>query len=98
MTPPTGGSSSSLSSSDDRREFHELTCKADKACQRYSDATCEASWLEYCLDAVRVALEALERETATARAVAADAQACVMGKGASLSCCPAHCLPFLIFL
>ena len=63
MTPPTGGSSSSSSFSDDQREFYELVHGVDEARQRYSDATSEVSWLEHCLDAIRVALEASERET-----------------------------------
>ena len=76
MTPPIGGSSSSsssLSSLDDRREFHELVHRADESHQRYSDATHKVSRLECCLDAIRVALEASERETATAQVVATDA-------------------------
>ena len=51
---------------DDRREFYGLVRKADEVSQRYSDATHEVSWLERCLDAARVALEASERETAAA--------------------------------
>jgi hypothetical protein len=35
----------------------------DEAHQRYSDATRDVSQLERCLDDVRVALKALERET-----------------------------------
>ena len=70
MTLPIGGSSSSSSSLDDRREFHELVRGADEAHQRYSDATHEVSRLEHYLDTVRVALETLERETATAQAAA----------------------------
>lgn len=65
VTPPTRGSSSSSSSSDDRREFHKIICGADEARQHYSDATREVSLLEHYLDAVGVALDALERETAT---------------------------------
>ena len=73
MTPPIGGSSSSLSSLDDRHGFHELIHRVNKARQRYSDATSEVSWLEHCLDAVRVALEASNRETTTMQAVATNA-------------------------
>ena len=76
VTPPTGGSSSSsssLSSSDDRCEFHELVLEADEARQCYSDATREVGQLERYLDAVKVALETSERETATVQAMAADA-------------------------
>jgi hypothetical protein len=66
MIPPIGGSSSSpSSSSEDRREFCKLIHWADEAHQCYSNATCVVSQLERCLDAVRVALEALEREIAT---------------------------------
>jgi hypothetical protein len=93
-----GGSSSSSSSLDDQREFHKLIRGADEAHQCYSDETHEVSRLEHCLDAVNVALKASERETAAAKAVATDAQARIMGKGASLSCCPIHRLSFLIFL
>ena len=67
VPPPIGGSSSSSSSSDDRHEFPELVRGADEACQHYSDATREVSRLERCLDAVWVALEASERETAVLR-------------------------------
>jgi chromosome segregation ATPase len=73
MTLPIGGSSSSSSSSDDRCEFHELDRGADEARQHYSDATREVSRLERCLDAIRVALEALERETTIAQAAGVDA-------------------------
>ena len=66
MTPPIRRSSSSSSSSDDHHEFCELARGTDEARQHYSDATGEASRLERCLDAVRVALEALERENAAA--------------------------------
>jgi hypothetical protein len=69
MTLPFRGSSSSSSSSsslEDQREFHELVHGADEAHQRYSDTTHEVSWLERCLEAVWVALEASERETTTA--------------------------------
>ena len=45
----------------------------DEAHQRYSDATREASRLECCLDTIRVALEASERETTTVQAAATDA-------------------------
>jgi hypothetical protein len=51
---------------EDQREFHELVHGADEAHQRYSDTTHEVSWLERCLEAVWVALEASERETTTA--------------------------------
>jgi hypothetical protein len=61
-----------LPSSDDRSEFRELICGADEAHQRFSDATCEVSQLEHCLEAVQVALEALERETAAAQVAAFD--------------------------
>jgi DNA repair exonuclease SbcCD ATPase subunit len=70
----------------------------DEARQRYSDATRDVSQLERYLDDVRVALKALERETTATQVAAADALACIMGKGASSSCCPAHYLPSLIFL
>jgi hypothetical protein len=70
----------------------------DEARQRYSDATHEVSQLERYLDAIRVALEASERETTTVQAAAVDAQARIVGKGASSSCCPVHRSPFLIFL
>jgi hypothetical protein len=63
VTPPTGGSSSSSPSLDDWHEFCELVHGADKACQHFSDATREVSRLECYLEAVRVALEASERET-----------------------------------
>ena len=53
-----------LSSSDDRREFCKLTHVVDEARQHYSDTTREVVCLERCLDAIRVALEASERETA----------------------------------
>ena len=66
VTPPTRESSSSSSSLDDRREFHELIRGADEARQRFSDATCEVSRLERCLEAVRVVLEASKRETTDA--------------------------------
>lgn len=68
MTPSSAGSGSSSSSSsysDDRREFQELIRAAGGAHQRYSDATHEVGRLELYLDAVRVALAASERETAT---------------------------------
>jgi hypothetical protein len=58
---------------DDRREFRELIRAVDKACQHYSDATHEVGRLERCLDDIRVALEASERETVAAQAAAADA-------------------------
>jgi hypothetical protein len=67
VTLPIGGStssSSSSSSSNDRREFHELTRAVDEARQHYFDTTRDVVWLEHCLNAVRVALEASERETA----------------------------------
>jgi hypothetical protein len=68
MTPTVGLSlsSSSSSSSDDRWEFHKLICVANEARQWYSYATHEVGQLELCLDAVRVALVASKRETATA--------------------------------
>ena len=72
MTPPIGELSSSSASSDDWREFRELVCGADEAYQRYSNATCEVSRLERCLDAIRVALEASERETIATWAAAID--------------------------
>jgi hypothetical protein len=84
MTPSTegsGSSPSSSSSSDDQCEFHELVCAVNEARQRYSDATHEVGHLERCLDVIRVALEASERETAFTHAVAADAWACIVGKG-----------------
>ena len=96
VTSPTRGSSSSLSSSNDWREFCELVCGADEAHQRFFDATHEVSRLECCLVAVRVALEASERETADVQAAATNAQACIMGKDASMSCCLTHHLSFLI--
>ena len=59
-------SSSSLSSClDDRCEFYELTRAVDEASQRYSETTHEVGWLERCLDAIRVAFMASERETTT---------------------------------
>jgi len=64
--PTHRGSSSSSSTSNDWREFHELVRGADEAHQCYSDATREVSRLECCLNAIRVALEASERESATA--------------------------------
>jgi hypothetical protein len=81
-TEGSGSSPSSSSSSDDRREFHELVCAANEAHQRYFDATHEVGQLECCLDAVEVALEASEREATFTQAVAADAWACIVGKGA----------------
>jgi hypothetical protein len=92
-----GLSSSSSSSSDDRREFRELVRRADEAYQRYSDATHEVSQLEHCLEAVRVAIKASKRETVVAQAVATDAQARIVGKDASTSCCPIHCSSSLTF-
>ena len=71
-TPPAGGSSPSLSSLGDRRELRELAREADEACQHCSDTTREASQLERCLDAIRVALEASERETIATWAAAID--------------------------
>ena len=84
MTPPTEGSGSPSSSSslNDLWEFHELVRMLDEAHPRYSDATHEMSQLECCLDIVRVALKAMERETTALQAVAADAQARILGKGA----------------
>ena len=84
MTLPTAESSScsSSSSSDDQWEFLELVRVADEAHRCYSDATHEMSRLECCLDIVRVALKAMERETTALQAVAADAQARILGKGA----------------
>jgi hypothetical protein len=73
--------SSSSSSSDDRWEVHELVRVANEARQRYFDATREVGRLERCLNAIGVALTALERETATAQAVTADAQARIVGEG-----------------
>jgi hypothetical protein len=61
-----GVTSLSSSSSDDRREFREIVHGANEARQRFSNATCEVSRLEHCLKAIRVALEASKRETATA--------------------------------
>jgi hypothetical protein len=75
MTLPIEGSSSSSSSSsssDDWCEYHEHVCEANEARQCYCDATREASQLERCLDTIRVALKALEREIATTQAMAAD--------------------------
>ena len=73
VTLPTGGLSSSSSSLDNRCEFHELICEVDEARQCYSDTTHKVSWVECCLDAIRVALEALEREIATLQAAAVSA-------------------------
>jgi hypothetical protein len=50
---------------DDWCEFRELVRVEDEARQCYSDATHEVGWLERCLDAIKVALEASERETST---------------------------------
>ena len=72
VTPPTRGLSSSSSSSDDRPKFYELVYGADEACRRFFDATHEVNLLERYLEAVRVALEASEREIAAMQAVAAD--------------------------
>ena len=47
---------------------------------------------------IRVALEASERETATAQAVATDAQARIMGEGASSTYHSIHDMPLLTFL
>ena len=80
MTPPTGGSSSSSSSSDDWHEFCELIRVVDEVCQCYSNATHEMGQLEHCLDAVRVALAASERETTATQAVTTDALAHIMGE------------------
>jgi chromosome segregation ATPase len=98
MTPLTEGLSSSSSSSDDHREFHNLVRRANEARQRYSDATREVSRLERYLKTVRVALEATERETAAMQVAAADAQARIVGKDASTSCCLIHCSSSLTFL
>ena len=73
LTPPIGGSSSSLSSSNDRCEFHEVVHGVDEAHLLYSDATYKVSQLEHCLEAVRVALEASERETTATWVVPYDA-------------------------
>jgi hypothetical protein len=53
--------------SEDQREFYELVRGANEAHQCYSNATREVSWPERYLDAIRVALKALERETAPHR-------------------------------
>ena len=50
--------------------------------RRYSDTNHEVGWLQCCLDAVRVALEALERDTTATHAVDTNAHAHVMGKDA----------------
>ena len=52
-----------MSSLDDRREFRKLIRGVDEAHQHDSDATHKVRRLERCLDAIRVALEASERET-----------------------------------
>jgi hypothetical protein len=67
---------------DDWCEFRELVRAEDEARQCYSDATHEVGWLERCLDAIRVSLEASERETSTTQVVATDANAHIMSKGA----------------
>ena len=63
VTLPIGGSSSWSSSLNDRCEFRELVYGAYEACQHCSDTTSEVSPQERCHEAIRVALEALERET-----------------------------------
>ena len=62
-----------LSSSDDWCEFRELAHAADEACQRYSNTTRKVGQLECYLDAIMVALEAMEMETTATQAVATDA-------------------------
>jgi len=73
--------SSSSSSSNDQREFYVLFHVVDEAHQCYSDATREVGRLERCLDTIRVALAALERETTTMQAATTDAQADIVGEG-----------------
>lgn len=75
VTPPTvGSSSSSLSSSlDDQQDFCELIRATDESHQMYSDATYEVGWLELCLDAIKVVLSTLERETYTTQVVTSNA-------------------------
>lgn len=81
-SPAAGLSLSSLSSCslDDQHEFCKLIQAADEAHQCYSNSTHEVGRLERCLEAIRVALEASEREITAMQAVAIDALAPIMGK------------------
>ena len=96
MTLPSRGLSSSSSSLEDWCEFCELIRGADEDLRCYSDATHEVSRLQHYLEAIRVALEASERETIAMQAAAIDVQARVVGKDAFVSCCLTHHLSFLI--
>ena len=86
------------SSLDYRHEFRELIHGVDESRQRYSNATREVSWLERCLGAVKVALEASKGKITAMQVAAADAQGHIMGEGAFSSYRPVSCLPFLILL
>ena len=57
------------------REVHEPLRNQDAAHDPCSDPGGKVSRLALCLDTIQTALAALERETADARAVAANAQA-----------------------
>lgn len=101
VTPPMGWSSlSSLLSSflNDQPEFRELIHAVDKAHQFYSDATHDVGRLEHCLDTIKVALEASERETTAVQVAAADSQTRIVIEDASLSYRLVCRLPLLIVL
>lgn len=61
----------SSSSSSDQRVIQDLVHEKDNVRALYSDATCEVGRLQLYLEAVQVALSALERETTATRGTVA---------------------------